>query len=430
MAHTARHSVASAFNVLIVAQVAMLCGVVAQAADLKFDFGSGQAQPGFTKVPPQSAYSDAQGFGFVRVAEPGKPAVFGVKVNEGNYDVTIRLGDPGRATSTTIKAETRRLMLEKVETAAGKYETRTFTVNVRTPAIPGGGNVSLKPGEDASANWDDRLTLEFNGSSPAVASIEIKPSTNALTVFIAGDSTVTDQIGEPFAGWGQMLPRFFEAGVAVSNHAWSGLTLTTFDRQKRLEKVLSMMKPGDYVFVQFGHNDQKEKDGGPFTTYKSNLKKYVEAVRGKGGIPVLVTSMERRRFDKDGKVTPTLADYAEAVRQEGAEDKVPVIDLNAMSLKFYAAMGADNSTKAFAFYPADSFPGQSKELKDNTHHNDYGAYELARCVVQGIKEKIPQLASHLTADAGNFDPANPDSPEKVAIPISPPMDKIEKPEGN
>jgi len=81
-------------------------------------------------------------------------------------------------------------------------------------------------------------------------------------------------------------------------------------------------------------------------------------------------------------------------------------------------------------YPADSFPGQSKELKDNTHHNDYGAYELARCVVQGIKEKIPQLASHLTADAGNFDPANPDSPEKVAIPISPPMDKIEKPEGN
>src|SRR5205085_4565318 len=133
------------------------------------------------------------------------------------------------------------------------------------------------------------------------------------------------------AGWGQMLPRFFQQGAAVSNQAESGLALYSFERQKRLEKILSMMNKGDYLFIQFGHNDQKDKakGAGPFTTYKTNLKHFVEAARGKGGIPVLVTPMERRRWDGNVPL-PTLADYAEAVRQVGAEQSVPVIDLNAM----------------------------------------------------------------------------------------------------
>ena len=280
-------------------------------------------------------------------------------------------------------------------------------------------------------DWDDMLSLEFNGKHPGVASMEIRPTNVALTLFIAGDSTVTDQAREPYTGWGQMLPRFFRRGVAVSNQAESGLALYSFEHQKRLEKVLSMMKKGDYLFIQFGHNDQKDKTrgAGPYTTYKEGLKRFVDAARSKGGIPVLVTPMERRRWNGN-QPQPTLADFAEAVRQVGAEQKVAVIDLNAMSMKFYAALGPDNSTEAFVFFAANTFPGQDKPLKDNSHHSAYGAYELARCVTEGIKANLPDLATQLVPDVGTFDPSKPDSLDAVDIPASPVTGTVDKPAGS
>jgi lysophospholipase L1-like esterase len=404
-------------------------------AEFRFDFGPGEARSGFTRVTPQTAYDIKRGHGFLPGAAKSSVLVFAVDVEEGNYDVTLRFGDPDVATSTTVKAESRRLMLPIVETAPGKFETRTFTVNVRKPPISTGGTTALnerEKGPPPVPDWDDHLTFEFNGKRPGVASVEIRSAKEAITVFIAGDSTVTDQAKEPYAGWGQMLPRFFRQGVAVSNQAESGLALSSFERQKRLEKVLSMMKKGDYLFIQFGHNDQKDKraDAGPFTTYKAELKRYATATRNKGGIPVLVTPMERRRFDEDGKQTATLADYAAAVRQVGDEEKIPVIDLNAMSLKFYAALGPQKSKLAFVHYPAGTFPGQDKPLKDDTHHSAYGAYELARCVAEGIKAKVPELATRLTEDTGTFDPGRPDVPEKVDIPPSPLAGPTTKPVGN
>jgi lysophospholipase L1-like esterase len=407
----------------------------AQAVGMKFAFGAGPVQPGFTQVAPQAAYDAKRGFGFLVTGAPDAPAIFAVDVEEGNYDVTMRFGDAKAATMTTIKAESRRLMLKNVATEPGQFVTRTFTVNVRKPAISTGGVTLLngrEKGPPPAPDWDDHLTVEFNGQQPGVVSMELSPAKDAFTVFIAGDSTVTDQAHEPYAGWGQMLPSFFGKGVGISNQAESGLALSSFEHQKRLEKILSMMKKGDYLFIQFGHNDQKDKrhGTGPFTTYKASLKRYIAAVRTKGGIPVLVTSMERRRFDEAGKPTPTLKDYAEAVRQVGAEDKVPVIDLNAMSLKLYAALGVENSTKAFVFYPPKTFPGQDKDLKDNNHHNAYGAYELARCVVEGIKANVPELAACLVKELGAFDPAKPDAPEQVAIPASAVTGVTEKPAGN
>lgn len=421
----------------VIVSAMIVSSTALEAGEWKFDFGSGERSPGTTLVTPQMPYEAKRGFGFLERAAPtsSKPALFAVDVEEGNYDVTMRFGDPARATSTTIKAESRRLMLEKVETAPGQFATQTFTVNVRKPAIITGGSTSLNRrelGPPPVPDWDDRLTLEFNGKHPGVASLEIKPAKNAITVFIAGDSTVTDQAKEPYAGWGQMLPRFFQPGVAVSNQAESGLALFSFERQKRLDKILSMMKPGDYLCIQFGHNDQKDKrpDAGPFKTYKLNLQRFVEAARGRGGIPVLVTPMERRRFDKEGKQFATLTDYAHAVRQVGTEQNLPVIDLNAMSLKFYAAFGPEKSTKAFVYYPANTFPGQDAPLKDDTHHNAYGGYELARCVVEGIKVNVPELAKHFAKDVGTFDPANPDPPDKFEIPASPIASGTEKPAGN
>jgi lysophospholipase L1-like esterase len=452
-------------NQSLVARVAVVGGIVssllmsappasgtAEKTMFKFDFGSGPVEPGYTQVLPTTTYTRELGYGFdggttASAVDRGgpdalrrdfctgdKPFLFSVALPEGNYNVTVILGDQTAESSTTVKAEARRLMLEKVDTAPGKFETRTFTVNVRTPAITSGGAVRINAREQGPplvAHWDDKLTLEFNGKRPCVAALEIAKADDAITVYLAGDSTVTDQPGEPWAGWGQMLPRFFKPGVAIANHAESGLALFSFRSQKRLDKVLSTMKRGDYLFIQFGHNDQKDKSpgAGPFTSYKENLKQFVAAARQKGGIPVLLTSMERRRFDKEGKPELTLAEYAEAVRQVGKEENVPVIDLAAMSLKFYEALGPENSKKAFVHYAAGTFPGQDKPLKDDTHHNTYGGYELARAVVEGIKASNLHLKNQLIDNLPAFDPSHPDPVDSWSLPLSPSR-TAEKPAGS
>lgn len=407
--------------------------ITARCEEWKFQFDNGPAMPGFTRVEAGSAYDAKRGFGVLPGATTDS-TVFALDVAEGNYDVTLKLGDPKRATKTTVKAESRRLMLQEVETKPGQFETRTFTVNVRKPAIKGGDMTKLKDREKGPppvADWDDQLTIEFNGKEAGVSAMQVNPAKDAITVFIAGDSTVTDQAYGPYFGWGQMLPRFFKRGLAVSNHAESGLALFSFEGGKRLKKVQSMMKPGDYFLIQFGHNDQKDKrkDAGPQTTYKANLKRFIAAARDKGGIPVFVTPMERRRWVR-GKMETTLDAYAEAVRQAGAEEKVPVIDLQAMSIQFYKSLGAEGSIKAFVHYAANTFPNQSKALSDDTHHAAYGAYELARCVVEGIKSQVPDLAKHLTDDAGDFDPTKPDDTAQVAIPWNVHAGRTEKPDGN
>ncbi|WP_157895384.1 rhamnogalacturonan acetylesterase [Verrucomicrobium sp. GAS474] len=394
-----------------------------------------------------STYSKEVGYGFLDASEvsgvdrktegsrgsfctASSPFVFAVDLPEGNYDVKVTFGDPAEAASTAIKAEARRLLLAETPTTAGQIESRTFTLNVRTPAIPGGGEAAIDAREKGTPDWDDKLTLEFNGKRPCIASVEISEAPSAVTLFIAGDSTVTDQPNEPWSGWGMMLPSFLQPGIAVSNQAHSGLALFSFESQKRLQKILATMKKGDYLFIQFGHNDQKDKrpGAGAATTYTADLKRYVEAVRAKEGLPVLVTSMERRLWKGD-EFQPSLGAYADAVRQVGQEMNVPVIDLNAMSMVFYKALGPEPSKQAFVHYPANTFPGQDKPLADNTHHNAYGAYELARCIVEGIRAQVPALAPFLREGIGTFDPAKPDAPSSLGIPPSL-SQSVEKPAGN
>ena len=358
---------------------------------------------------------------------PGKnPPTFSVPMAEGNYDVAITFGDDKRETSNTVKAESRQLVLERVDTKPGEFVTRTFTVNVRTPQIRGGERVRLKDREKSALRWDEQLTLEFNGKSQGVKSIHIAPRTDAITVFLAGDSTVTDQTDEPYAGWGQMLPRFFNPGVAVANHAESGEALRAFRGEKRLEKILSQMKSGDYLFIQFGHNDMKEKGEGvgAFTSFTQDLQDYIAKGRATGATVVLITPMHRRRFGDDGKIQNTHGDYPEAVRKVAKEQSVPLIDLHAISAKLYEAMGPEESKKAFVHYPADTFPGQDKPLKDDTHFNNYGAYELAKCVVEGIRAAKLPLADQIAEDVKPFDPSKPDPVDAFHLPASPPRPTV------
>lgn len=423
---------------------------LSQTTPMAFDFGSGKVQKGYTQVLPESVYSQETGFGFTKDAQltavdrggrdrlrsdyctSDQPFYFTVDVPEGSYDVTVTLGDAGGESATFIRAESRRLTGGAVKTAKGQFVTQTFTVNVRYPEISAQEKVRLKPRELAYLNWDHQLTLEFNGPATKLCALTITPNTTVRTVFLAGNSTVVDQDREPWAAWGQMIPYFFKPGnVVIANHAESGEALKSFQSEKRLVKILSLMKPGDYLFIEFAHNDQKP--GGahvdPFTTYKDQVKYYITEARKRGGIPVLVTSMHRRDFDSTGHIRNTLGDYPAAMRQTAQEEQVALIDLNAMSKVLYEAWGPEASLKAFVHYPANSFPGQTQELKDNTHFSTYGAYEIARCIAEGIKRTIPDLAKELKPELTTFDPARPDPIQSWYWPLSPMITAI-KPDGN
>jgi len=394
----------------------------------KFDFGPGTVAPGYIPVISDQFYTRERGFGF----EPGakvscldrggkdpvrrdfctsdKPFYFSVALPEGNYRVTVTLGDAQGESSTTVKAELRRLVLERVKTAPGKFVTRSFVVNIRTPQIGSSAEVKLKDREKTTEvwSWDEKLTLEFNDTRPSIAALEFIKVDNIPTVFLLGDSTVCDQPREPYNSWGQMLPRFFKSGIAVANHAESGESVRSSLTAGRLDKVLSLMKPGDYLFIQYGHNDEKEKGEGvgAFTTYKADLKRFVIASRKLGGIPVLLTPVQRRTFDENGKITNSHGDYPEAVRRLAQEARVPLIDLHAMSTIFYEALGPERSKLAF-------------KDGDGTHHNNYGSYELAKCVAAGIKANRLRIAKYLVRDFPEFDPRRPDPLKNVRVPPSP-----------
>jgi lysophospholipase L1-like esterase len=418
----------------------------------KFDFGTERTANGYTAVTPATKFSYETGYGFdtgseVRAIDNGsdaltgdyitsnKPFYFSVKLPDGNYDVRLVLGDTKGASATTVRAECRRLMLENVITPNGKQVTKIFTVHVKDSMIRDAqqnviSRVKLKNRESDYLHWDNLLTLEFNDSLPKICAVEITPNAKATTVFLAGNSTVVDQSREPWAAWGQMIPRFFQPGIAVANYAESGETMKAFKGERRLEKILSLAKKGDFLFIEFTHNDQKP--GGnhldPFTTYKQTIKEWIEEARKKGMQPVLVTSMHRRNFDSTGHINNTLGDYPEAMRQTAKEEKVPLIDLNAMSKTLYEAMGPEKSLKAFVHFPANTFPGQDNPLADNTHFSTYGAYELARCVANGIMNSGTPLAFALYRNR-TFDPAHPDAVEKFYWPMSGFVGST-KPDGN
>jgi lysophospholipase L1-like esterase len=438
--------------IVILSMFAAFTPVIAQQSSFKFDFGSGKTAPGYIQVTPDTRFTYQAGYGFdqgsvVESVDRGgnaltgdfitgnKPFYFSVKLPDGNYDVKLLLGDAKGLSATTVRTECRRLMLENVRTKKGMISTQTFTVHVKDSLIrneTSTGKVRLKPREISYLHWDNLLTIEFNDSLPKVCAVEITPNKTATTIFLAGNSTVVDQDREPWAAWGQMFPRFLiPSKVVVANYAESGETLKAFKGERRLEKIWSLSKPGDYLFIEFAHNDQKPGSShlDPFTTYKETLKEWIAEARKRKIIPVLVTSMHRRNFDSAGHIINTLLEYPEAMRQTAREENVALIDLNEMSKTLYEAWGPETSVRAFVHYPANSFPNQKEALKDNTHFNPYGAYELASCIVSSIRKQNLPLAKFIKKEVMVFDPAKPMAVEKFYWPQSA-FVTASKPDGN
>lgn len=389
-----------------------------------FDFDMTKSQP---------TYNEQAGYGYDVVAAPDKkkpaePFYFSVRVPDGNYHVRVVLGGK-KNSNTTVRAEGRRLMMDHIVTKKAKDSVAVeFTVNKRSPLIAEGKRVKIKDREKGYLAWDDKLTLEFNGDMPAVKRIQIEPA-DVPTIYLCGNSTVVDQNYEPWASWGQMITRWFGPQVAISNHAESGLTARTFIGSFRLDKILSTLKKGDYVFVEFGHNDEKEHrpGDGAWYHYQYQLKIFVDQVREKGAEIVFCTPTQRRQFDTDKRtIKNTHGDFPAAMKMVAEKENVKVIDLNAKTKTLFEALGYEDSKRALVHYPKEVY---GKELADNTHFNTFGAYEVAKCVVMGMKELQLPFVEYLRDDWHDFDPAQPD--DWQAFKWAPaPMTEATKPDGN
>ncbi|MET9513628.1 rhamnogalacturonan acetylesterase [Streptomyces sp. NPDC002994] len=291
------------------------------------------------------------------------PVMCHVDVPPGTYNVTLTLGG-AQAGSTSVTAETRRSLLTETPTAPGQRMRRTFTVDVREPE-----------GEPTGPAGSPGLDLVVGGTSPELAAVRVTPAPGARKVVLVGDSTVCDQPGAPYAGWGQQLPQYLERGIAVANYADSGEgSQSVLDNPALFPAALARVRRGDLVLVQLAHNDKQT----PAATYRANLATMVDQVRAKGGRPVLVTPIVRRWFNPDGTLDNGTAllvnglgvDLPAEIRALAADADVPLIDLTALTKRRVEELGPQSS-KALYLYD---------EKRDNTHTSVRGATEYAAFV--------------------------------------------------
>ena len=333
----------------------------------------------------------------------------------GNYDVEIDLG--GKAPSVNyVKFMGRRLAIDRTELKAGEKRTVSFTARVPGP-------YTTLPRDEKS---NRKLMIELftdapQAGAPAFAP-RVKPNPSARTIYLCGDSTMTDHRHEPWGSWGQILPAFLKRGWSATNFARGGLALKTCESEGRFERVFEHLRKDDWVIIQFGHNDQKIPGEEAENGYTRRLGEWVDKIRARGAHPVVVTPVERRRFDeKTGKQKPkTLAKYADAAKAVAAAKGVPCIDLNDQSYRMQGKLGAEGSIKLQR--------NENGKDVDNTHHNMYGAYEMARIIAAGLA-KIPVIKDAVREQYRSFDPENPDPESAVAIPPSGTYSK-KKPEGS
>lgn len=210
-------------------------------------------------------------------------------------------------------------------------------------------------------------------------------------IFMIGDSTMANKPEKaiPETGWGQVLHYFFTDSVVVENHAKNGRSSKSFRDEGSWQKVIAGVQKGDYVIIQFGHNDEKDdtaRHTSPFTTYKKNLGRYIDETKAKGAVPILCTSIVRRHFDKDGNLLNTHGDYLAAVKQIAKEKAVYFIDLEAKTRKLVQKMGPEQSKQLYLFYEPGIYPFNPKGLQDSTHLSQLGAFSVASLAVEGMKE--------------------------------------------
>jgi lysophospholipase L1-like esterase len=221
-----------------------------------------------------------------------------------------------------------------------------------------------------------------------------------VTIYLAGDSTMqTYRENEtPMRGWGQYLEKFFDEDVRVVNKAIGGRSTRTFLEEERWQEIVDELQKGDWVLIQFGHNDQSKnpKRHTPPEDYRKNLIRFVKEARAKKARPVLLTSITMRLFDEEGKVKNGLGVYPEITRQVAEQMNVPLIDLNQKTSQYVESLGDKASREAYMWLKAGEHPKYSDGLQDNTHLRELGATKVAALAAEGIRElKLKPLVKYL-----------------------------------
>lgn len=227
-------------------------------------------------------------------------------------------------------------------------------------------------------------------------------SINEITIFMIGDSTMADKPfddGNPEKGWGQVFSLYFNDGIRIENHAVNGRSTKSFLDQGRWEVVRQKIKPGDYVIIEFGHNDAKEEDSTRFadanTTYRLNLEKFVDETREKDGIPILATPIVRRRFDENGNFYDVHGDYPKVVREVATERNVLLFDLHAKSEALLIQYGEENSKQLFLHIAPGEYPSLPEGKTDDTHFSPTGAFRICDLAAEEIRLKVKELSVYL-----------------------------------
>ena len=363
----------------------------------RFDFGPGAVADGYTGIQADSLYSPEATYGFLDTAltsgadrgtaDPvrsdfvqAQGATFLVDLPNGDYNVSLIAGDATEASEIAITAE-KMAKVQLSAKAAGAFLEMSFPISL----------------------VDGQLNLDFTGTAAKINSLVIsarapRVATAHPSVYLAGDSTVqTYGSGYiPQAGWGQMIERFFPSDVTFLNHAIGGRSSKNFISQGRLDAVLGAINPGDYLMVQFGHNDATQGVDDRYASpadFKEYLRTYVEGARQRGATPILVTPVGRRSFDPaTGVFNVSFPEYVDAMKQLAAEADVDLVDLSTLSRTYYNEIGPEGSKSVFLHVEAGVYPGRPTGTADDTHFQEYGAIQIARLLSGGIAELDIPLA--------------------------------------
>lgn len=228
----------------------------------------------------------------------------------------------------------------------------------------------------------------------------IVPERRSISIFLAGDSTIS--IKEPKAypetGWGMPFVQFWDSTVTVLNYGKNGRSTKTFISEGLWQRITEQLKPGDYVIIQFGHNDESVEKKERYTTpdsFKLNLTKFVQETRRKAAIPILLSPVSRRKFDSEGVALSTHIVYTPLVKEVAIQERALYFDLDSASRKLYQQLGPLQSSLLFLHLKAGEHPNYPMGKEDNTHFNELGARLVAQVVLKGICSLAPDLQQFL-----------------------------------
>jgi lysophospholipase L1-like esterase/fibronectin type 3 domain-containing protein len=385
---------------------------------MRFDFGPGRTAGGHRKVRAATGYTRHRGYGFEdtsTVEETSRgghdrlrsdfvtahDARFLVDLPPGDYHVTVLAGDPEGPTDISLTSQEIQ-KIEPTSTATGEFLETSYDI----------------------ALVDRRMVLALSGEAAHLNALTITPLAHRRpgknpTVFTLGDSTM--QTYEPYwmpqTGWGQVLGRFLTGGPAVDNRSIGGRSSRSFLQEGRLDEVLLEVRPGDDVFVQFGHNDATKDKPERYTSpedFRTYLTTYVDGIRQRGAHPILVTAVSRLDVDEEtGRFAVSFPEYVEATKDVARSTGAALVDLSAASRHFLDGIGADAATGVFLHADPGIYPDRPAGVADDTHFQQYGAIQMARLVARATADLDLGLSGNIDLHESADVPAGPGGVELV-----------------